>query len=714
MIRAVRRAVFLIVVAAAAASAPRAEQVRVATVSPTLLQDGDSQGIAVTTRGRLLLAPNVSPLAKTATGASVAQVFASAADTAGNVFLGTGPEGTVLRVTPSGEMTSFFKSEEPIVTAVLALQGGDVLAATAPGGKIYRIHANGHGASWCETGERYVWALLASDDGSILAATGERGRLLKIESTGKASILFDSDESHLVSLARAPAGAVWAGGAGRGLVYRVDKVGHASVVYDDDLPEAKAIAVEPSGGILVAFDSAPASDRRPPAVRIRVAGGGAGGGAGGAEHVDELDSREGPALQGIIEGLPSSGEEEAARLRGKIVRIAPDGTATDLWRSSSESPFAVAVDGQGRALFATGEPAKIWRVEGPDEIALLATLDEGQATALISASRGLVVATSNPVATYALDKAPASSGVFRAPVVDAGGIARWGTLTWKVEGKGGRVELFTRTGNSEVPDGTWSAWVPALGEAKGSPIGNLDGRFLQWRARVSGPDAESLRLASVTATYATRNRAPSLRDLRVDPANGSVAQKATFRWSASDPDGDGVAVEIDARPVGSSEWKLATRSDPPPQKPTDPSLGNDTSSRDGKATWDTASWDEGAYEIRAIGSDQGSNAPGEGLTASADLPSLVRIDRTPPAITTRAMPGGGLEVTVTDDGSTVARLEVVEGDRVLYSARPKDGICDGPREVFVLTSAQIGAPGSRSLRATDSAGNAAEIAVPKP
>ena len=714
MIRAAGRAAVTIVVAIGVVSTPRAEQVRVAAISPTLLQDGESQGIAVTTRGRLFLAPNLSALAKTSAGAAAAQVFASASDAAGNVFLGTGPEGAVLRVAPSGDVTTFFRSKEPIVTAVLPLPAGDVLAATAPGGTIYRIHSNGQGSSWCETGERYVWSLLASDDGSVLAATGERGRLLKIDAAGRSTILFDSDESHLVSLARAPSGAVWAGGSGRGLVYRIDKDGHATVVYDDDLPEAKAIAVEPSGGIVVAYDAAPASERRPPAVRIRVAGGGGGAGAAAPEHADELGPREGPALQGIIEGLPISGEEETARLRGKIVRIGPDGTATDLWRSSSESPFAVAVDGDGRALFATGEPAKIWRVEGPDEIALLATLDEAQATALVAAPRAIVVATSNPVAAYKLDRAPAPSGVFRAPAVDAGGIARWGTLTWKIEGKGGRVELFTRTGNSEVPDATWSAWAPVLGEAKGSPIGNVDGRFLQWRARVSGADTESLRLTSVAATYATRNRAPSLRDLRIDPANGSVAQKATFRWSASDPDGDGVAVEIEARAAGSAAWKLATRSDPPPQKPTDPSLGNDTTSRDGKASWDTASWDEGAYEIRAIGSDQGSNAPGEGLTATADLASPVRVDRTPPAITTKPAPGGGLEVTVTDDGSTVARLEVVEGDRVLYSARPKDGICDGPREVFSLSAAQIGAPGSRSLRATDSAGNAAEIAVPRP
>ncbi|HEX4825304.1 MAG TPA: hypothetical protein VFV19_13440 [Candidatus Polarisedimenticolaceae bacterium] len=689
------------------APAVRAEQTRLAATPPLLLRLGDADGVAVTSLGRLFPAPAITPFDKAKDGPLAAQIFGGTRDAAGDVFLATGPDGNVMRVAGSGQSAVFFHAEEPLVTAVLALPGGDLLAATAPGGKIYRVGAGGKGSVWCDTGERYVWALAVRDDGSVLAATGDRGRLLAIDKGGKSSILFDSHESHLVSLAPAKDGAFWIGGSGRGLVYRVDAAGHGAVVYDDDLPEAKAIAADGAGGLVAVFDAPPASERRPPAVRIRMADGTT---ASSGSGMDDLETtRPAPALQGIIEGLPVSPDDEGVRLRGKVVRIAPDGTAAEVWRSNDEAPFALAIDDAGRAIFATGEPARVYRVESGSEIALLATLPEAQASMLLPAGKAVLAGTSNPGGLYRIDRDPVGAGTYVAPPADAGGTARWGRLSWHAESSSGRVELFTRTGNSEDPDGTWSAWSAALTDPRGSVLGSPDGRFLQWRVRLSEGSGGEPAIAGVTASYATRNRAPTIKDLRVDPASGAVSSKATFRWSASDPDGDAVSVEIMARASGSKEWKLAARSDPTPGKSSDPTLGNDASSKDGKATWDVSSWDEGSYDVRATASDQPANPPGDGLAATADLGTVVRVDRTPPTIEAHR-DGSGLEVTVTDAVSTVAKLEVVDNGRTLFAPRPKDGVCDGPREVFHIAASELGS--AESLRATDAAGNAAEIEVP--
>ena len=351
-------------------------------------------------------------------------------------------------------------------------------------------------------------------------------------------------------------------------------------------------------------------------------------------------------------------------------------------------------------------------MESDTEIALLATLPEAQASMLLPSGKALVAATSNPGGLYRLDRDAASAGTFVAPPSDAGGTARWGRLSWRAEASsGGRVELFTRTGNSEDPDATWSSWSTALTDPRGSVLGSPDARFLQWRARLSEATGSTPAIAAVTASYATRNRAPTLRDLRVEPASAAVSSKATLRWTSADPDGDAVAVEVLARPVGSKEWKLAVRSDPTSPKSSDPTLGNDASSKDGKVTWDVTSWDEGSYEVRASASDQPANPPGDGLTAVTDLGAVVRIDRTPPTIDVHR-DGSGLEVVVTDATSSVAKLEVVDGGRALFAPRPKDGVCDGPREVFHISTAELGPPAGKSLRATDAAGNAAEVEVP--
>jgi hypothetical protein len=587
------------------------------------------------------------------------------------------------------------------------LRDGDVLAATAPGGKIYRVHPDGKGTLWCETTERYVWALAGGPDGSIFAATGERGRLLKVDRNGNPRVLFDGDETHLVSLAIDKDGGLWAGGAGRGLVYRIDADGHGLVVYDDELPEAKSIAVNRSGDLIVAFDAPPISEKRPPALRLRVAG----GAAGASEAMTDLDARQAPALQGVIEGLPSFAEDEGVPLRGKVVRIAPDGGVVELWRSRSEAAFAVGLDDRDRALFATGEPAKLWRFEGPGEVALLATLSEAQATAFAPTGRAIVVATSNPVATYRMESGPTESGTFLAAPADAGSVARWGKLSWRSEGSGGRVELFTRTGNSEEPDGTWSAWSPARVDAQGSPVTNPEGRFSQWRARLTTTAGEGPCIASVTTTYATLNRAPSIRDVRIEPATYAVSAKATLRWTAADPDGDDLTVTVRARLRGTVDWKNAAVSDPPPSKPSDPSLGNDGSSRDGKAVWDTADWGEGLYDLLAIASDQPSNPPAEGLEAEAAFPLPLCLDRTPPLIDAKRK-GDVLEISVKDALSTVVRLEVVQAGHVLFSPRCGDGVCDNAEETFRIRVPQSASGDPWTLRATDLAGNTSELPVP--
>jgi sugar lactone lactonase YvrE len=698
-------------VCAALYATARAEQTRIATTAASELQRGEASGMAVSSRGRLFLAPRVTPLGKPLADGDPAQAFAAIFDPDGSLYLATGPDGALVKVSPTGQTSVLFRAEDPLVTALLRQTTGEILAATAPSGKIFKVRPDGRATVWCETKEHYVWALAPGPEDSVLAATGDRGRLLKIDRGGNASILFDSDEAHLVSLAPAPDGGTWVGSASHGLVYRIDAGGHAAVVYDDDdLPEAKALAVQQDGSLLVALDAAPAPEKRQPSVRIRVAGAGAGGDAR-----SELDDRSGSSIQGVIEGLPSREEgSEGGRLRGKIVRVGPDGAATELWTSAAEAPFSLAQDASGRALFVTGEPARLWRVEGPGDVALLTTLKEAQATALLRGPRTLAIVTSNPEATYTLDRDNPDAGSYASPPTDAGSLARWGTVSWRAEGQTGRVELQTRSGNSEDPDGTWSPWSPACVDADGSPIASPAGRYLQWRLRIAGGPGEGPRVSAVAATYATRNRPPALRDLRVEPGSGSVSAKATFRWSASDPDGDPVVVDVEARKAGSADWKSAARLDPSPPKGGDPGAGNDGGFKDGRTTWDTTTWDEGVYDVRAVASDQGANPAGEGQDAKVDLGVVVRIDRTPPVIEAKRVAGGGVEVRVSDALSPIARLEVLDGGRAIAAPRPADGVCDGPRETFRLSAADAGPAAARTLRATDAAGNSAEAPVPSP
>jgi sugar lactone lactonase YvrE len=693
----------LLALACLSAAQARAAQTRTWLAGASELERGDADGVAVTSTGRLFLAPRLSRLVKPAGAGGFAHVWAEATDGSGNLFLGTGPDGAILKITPAGKQTTFFTVAEPMVTALAFLPGGDLLAGTAPEGKIYKIRPDGKGSVWSKTGERYVWSLVVARGGTVFAGTGEEGIVLRISAQGEAQKFFDSDESHVVALRALPDGWLLAGGGGRGLVYRIDPEGHGLVVYDDDLAEVKGLAVEPDGSIVAAVLASPEPERRPPAVRIQVTG----GGGPAADAAGDIQDRSGVAMEGIIEGLPAYTETGTRGLRGHVVRLHPDGTSTELWRSSSEAPLCLALDQDGRPLFGVGEPARLYRVERDGAVSLLATLREAQVTGLVTSGKDVAVATSNPASAYVLETAAPETGTYLSRPIDAGGPARWGTIGWRAEGAQGHVEVYTRTGNSEDPDGTWSAWSPALTNADGNAIVNPEGRYLQWRARLLGGSSPSV--AGTSVTFLARNRAPEIRELRLESPTPSVSTKAPLRWTASDPDGDPVAVEIQYRPVGGSEWKTAVRSEPAAASDADRDSG---SWKEGKATWDTAAVPEGSYEVQAQAEDVGANYPGDGRKDTIPLADLVEVDRTPPKIEVRR--GSGAEVTVTDAVSPVIRLEVLEAGKVKFAVKPKDGVCDSRRETFALSANDLGAPGTRLLRATDAAGNTAETPIPTP
>src|SRR5205823_7125989 len=96
---------------------------------------------------------------------------------------------------------------------------------------------------------------------------------------------------------------------------------------------------------------------------------------------------------------------------------------------------------------------------------------------------------------------------------------------------GSRIELFTRAGNTETPDDTWSVWSSAYASADGSAITSPKARYLQWRAVLTGKGDGPV-LTSVTAAYLQRNLRPQVRSVTVHPA-GIVFQKP---FSTGDPE----------------------------------------------------------------------------------------------------------------------------------------------------------------------------------
>src|SRR5205807_1706000 len=93
----------------------------------------------------------------------------------------------------------------------------------------------------------------------------------------------------------------------------------------------------------------------------------------------------------------------------------------------------------------------------------------------------LLAASANTGAVYRAEPAP--EGRFESTVHDAKTVARWGRLRWVAElPTGAEILVETRSGNTPVPDASWSDWAPPRSDPAGQFVASPAARYLQYRA----------------------------------------------------------------------------------------------------------------------------------------------------------------------------------------------------------------------------------------
>jgi hypothetical protein len=78
----------------------------------------------------------------------------------------------------------------------------------------------------------------------------------------------------------------------------------------------------------------------------------------------------------------------------------------------------------------------------------------------------------------------AGAGTHTSRVFNAGGPATWASASWVADVPAGTsVTIEVRSGNSALPDATWTGFIAV--PASGSPVG-ITGQYVQYRARLAG------------------------------------------------------------------------------------------------------------------------------------------------------------------------------------------------------------------------------------
>lgn len=704
---------------------------------------GTLTGVSISKDGELTLAPETRALF----GPDENLALSLAGDDKHYVYVGTGHAGKVFRVDSSGKGSLFFTSREPDVFALTVGPDGALYVGSSPGGKVYRVTADGKSSEFYDPKAKYVWALAFDSTGRLYVGTGDQGKIFRVDRSGKGEVFFDAKQTHIMCLTFDREQNLLAGSVPNGLVYRLTPQGKPFVLYQAALPEIHALATDAQGRIYAAALGGAGGKGTPELFNPAPQGAPQQGGVttvtvvAGTE-VPVEDSSKGqtptpgkeasntPSFNRLQHPSPQTPPPKIVQGRGALIEIFPDYSAETIWSSNNESIFGLAVR-DNHVLFSTDANGRIFDLTASrdgEKLTLLTETQESLATRLWLQRNDLYIATTNVARLFRLATSPGREGAYESPVKDGKFISRWGVLAWRGEmPEGSGIEFYTRSGNTDRPDQTWSDWSGPYRDRNGSQVSSPPARYIQWKAVLRGSGVTSPALDDVTLSYLNQNLPPQIHSLSVStggertnptgagsasfggvtvtavgvssfgtPQPGTVASNKlpiTLTWQADDPNGDQLTYSVYVKAADEQDWHLIKNK-----------LLQNT------FTLEPDSLADGRYLARLVASDAETNP--RGMSRETELVSApFWIDNTPPAVTVldEKRVSNGIEVHFQAQDTTsplrTAEFSVDGTDwKNIYS---DDGIVDSRRENFTVKLQKL-ATGEHilTLRAYDTAGNA--------
>jgi len=643
------------------------------------LSGGDLKGVAVESDGVVRAGWTLGHVPLPAGAGTTATCALALPD--GSVLVGTGPSsgGRIVRIA-NDQASVFADTGENAVNALAVDRGGAVYAATTSN-KIYRVSQGKADVYATLPDVDSVFALAFDRAGTALyAGTGSDGEVVRLDASGASSVYLKTDEPFVVSLAVGDDGAVFAGTSGKGLLYRITAAGRASVLYDFHGEDVHAIAVGPNRTVYAIANE--------------------GATAAATETADSTPSRRSGGGRSPA-GPSAAGKPKVGK--GSLWRFDAGGRPERMMHHDDFHYLSLALDDRGTPYVGTGAEGRVYSVDDSHVISLVADTDERQVGAIGLTGRTRFVLGSDPAAFHRILSVGGPDSVWTSKPLDAGLRARFGHLTWRGTGA---LEVSTRSGDTQAPDGAWSGWSPPV--AEGQVAQSPAGRYVQVRARLKDAAAT---IANVSLAFRTENLRAVVTEIAAkgkgglpEPKEGIVASGGEpakhdsvvhVTWKVDNPDDDELRYRVQFRREGEARWLDATRPDDVVTK--------------AELDWDTAAVAEGKYRVRVDASDEIAN-PLDEVTHHALESAPVLVDNTPPFFKTIAMQGRRLRAEVADGLGPIVRVEVaIDGRLEWRPLNSVDGLLDTADEAIDADVAPLlpAGPGPHilSLRAYDAAGN---------
>ncbi|MDX2109757.1 MAG: hypothetical protein SFY80_05890 [Verrucomicrobiota bacterium] len=635
--------------------------------------------LALTADGLLTPAPQLELVKKL----DVAVVWSAEVAPDGTLYLGTGNDGEVLRLTPTGTLSTIFQPGEVMSRALALDKEGRLYVGTSPGGKVYRILKDGRAELFFSSGDTYIWAMTFDKDGYLYVGAGSPAKIYRLPASNEpimnAKPWFTSSEDHVTTLAWARSGNLLAGTAPTGILYSINKSGQAFALFSSGSQEIRSITTTAEGTVYFSTFNADAPGG---GKSVRSAGNKPGESQPNSSGRDE-EGDEAPANKPKTDGPPSQPNPKAPNNapRSEIYRLDSDGFSEVVGVSRRAGLFAIHSLGKGEWLAGSEDSGKIYRgVDRMNWMQLQQCENGGEVSLFVPppANDGsLYVLTSNPSAIYKLNAKQAESGSLVSKPFDAGQQVTWGKMDLVGERSPFPAAVRVRSGNTPTPDKTWTEWVATTLQQGGLAADLPATRYFQYEVSFKSSTQSGLRrvrvhyqLPNATPQFAMLRvlpiglerisidpnqppqidmerflRAPGIQNLFGDPQLRPQLRRIpdngyfTAAWKAYDPNDDELTFDISLRSSGKSDWLILATGYP-----------------ESIFTYNTKGLADGFYQLKVTVSDSPSNRP-DSERSTEKVSELFLVDNTPPRLTVVEKvlkgPKPYVVVAVTDDWSVI-------------------------------------------------------------
>jgi sugar lactone lactonase YvrE len=665
-------------------------------------QQGEFRGTSLDGKGRLFIGPRINVIP------GPVREYYLALDTApnGDIYVGTGHQAALYRVISTPTSTTAIETQEGgkadttsgvqkvfsadalDVFAVLVKKNGDVFAGTSPEGQVYRIplavitkNKNiDEKKEFFDPDEKFIWDLKEDKEGNIICAVGNSGGIYRIDPAGQAVKIFTSEDTHIISLYITRSNSILAGSGDRGILYRIDDR-KVKVLFDSPFEEIRGICEDKSGNIYFSATK-------------------------GISKEDVLDNA---TVSKLLKKKKKEKEQKTLE-KSVLYCMQTNGIVESPWKSRTEYIYAIYYDEKSDSvIIGTGDSGRVYQVKKDGSFSIIYESDSAQVFKIVgnSNNKGFTLITNNTASIASIENSLSDKGVYFSEVYDLQIQSKLGRIYWEAQTPGQtEVLLYIRTGNSNVPDKTWSQWSPPFTDSENSTINISDCRYFQVKAVLNSKGAaETPYLDRFKVFYIQSNISPQLNKTEIkkptstpgrDPSDmktKSPPQKTAnsnyliARWRAVDRNEDKLKYSVYIKKYNARNWIL---------------VKEDITGTELKLN--TELYQDGKYLLRVEVDDSLSNPPAMAKSqALVSAPFL--IDSTAPVISNFSAVGTRIRFNVVDQTSIIANVLYSFDGKLWYPVFPVDMINDSKSETFDVDLKNLRSKTFIFLKALDEFGN---------